>query len=130
MSLRAAALSRRGLHEHVQDLALAVDGAPQPEPFSSNHDSRLVEMPLRAWTRPKPTQVASVSWPELQNPASDCFHRTRRARARLEFLHVAVAQGEPQIEPDRVADDLGWELMTSIGDGLHLATLPPPSRFA
>src|SRR5829696_8754925 len=56
------------LHEHVQDFALAVDGSPQPQPFASDNDSHLVEMPLGAWTRPKPTQVASVSWSELESP--------------------------------------------------------------
>src|SRR5918993_139661 len=50
------------LHEDVQDLALAVDRSPQPQALASDHDSHLVEVPLRAWPGPKPTEVASESW--------------------------------------------------------------------
>src|SRR4051794_33098836 len=57
------------LHEHVQHLALAIDGSPQPQPFAPNHNSHLVEVPLRAWPGTEPTEVAGESWPELENPA-------------------------------------------------------------
>src|SRR5918992_454085 len=67
------------LHQHVEDLALAVDRAPEPQPFASDQHSHFGQV----------------------------------------FLYVAVAQREAKIEPGRVSDDLGWELMTSIGDGLH-----------
>src|SRR4051794_4864000 len=56
------------LHEHVQDLALAVDRSPQPEPFACGHDSHLVEVPLGARPGTKPTEVTSERWPELQSP--------------------------------------------------------------
>jgi hypothetical protein len=109
---------------------LAVDCAPQPQARASDHDRHLVEMPLRAWLGTKPTEVAGESWPELQNPAPDCFIGDVEPALGQELLHVAVAQSEPEIEPDRVPDDLGWELMTGVGDGLHAPTLLPLSRFA
>jgi hypothetical protein len=31
-----------------------------------------------------------------------------------EFLHVSVAQGEAEIKPDRVLNDLGWKAMAAI----------------
>jgi hypothetical protein len=46
-----------------------------------------------------------------------------------EFLHVPVAQCEPEIEPDGVPDDVGWKLMACVGDGLHAPILPPPSTI-
>src|SRR5829696_8945086 len=55
------------LHEHVQDLALAVDRSPQPKALAPDHDRHLVEVPLRACPGAKPSEVASESWPELQN---------------------------------------------------------------
>jgi hypothetical protein len=47
-----------------------------------------------------------------------------------QFLHVAVAQGEAEIEPDRVLDDLGREAMTAVAEPSHLDILPdtPASR--
>jgi hypothetical protein len=43
-----------------------------------------------------------------------------------EFLDVAVAQGEPGIEPDGVPDHLGREAVAVIGDGLHGPITAPP----
>src|SRR5258707_14928334 len=39
------------LNEHVENLALVIDGAPQVHPFASNPDHHLVEVPpvARAW---------------------------------------------------------------------------------
>src|SRR5215204_1378738 len=115
------------LHKHVQDLALAVDRSPQPQAFACDHDRHFVEVPLVAWPGTKPTEVAGESWPELQNPAPNGLVGHVEPALGQEFLHIAVAQREPEIEPDRVSDDLGWTLMTGIGDGLHTPTLPPPS---
>jgi hypothetical protein len=97
MSLRAAALSRARLHEHVQDLALAIDRSPQPQALAPDHDRPA------AWPGTKPTEVASESWPEFQNPAPDCLIGHVEPALGQQFLHVAVAQGEPEIEPDRRA---------------------------
>ena len=50
-----------------------------------------------------------------------------------ELLNVTVVQGKAQIEPNGVPDDLGWELVASIGYGLPVRDLPrhlpgpPPS---
>src|SRR5829696_9868119 len=99
------------LHEHVQDLALAVDGSPQPQPLASNHDRHLVEVPLGAWTRPKPAQVASESWPELESPAPNRLIGDVEPALGQEFLHVSVAQREPEIEPNPAPNDIGWKLM-------------------
>src|SRR5215207_2657965 len=117
------------LHEHVQDLALAIDRSPQPQTLASDHDRHLVEVPLGAWPGTKPAEVASESWPEFEDPAPNRLIRHVEPALGQELLHVAVAQGEPEIEPDRVPDDLRWELMTSVGDRLHTPTLPLPSAI-
>jgi hypothetical protein len=116
------------LHQKVQDLPLAVDRAPQPQALASDRDRHLVEVPLRARPGTKPAEVASESWPELEDPAPNRLIRQVEPALGQELLHVAVAQGEPEIEPDGVPDGLRWELMTSVGDRLHTPTLPPPLR--
>jgi hypothetical protein len=40
-----------------------------------------------------------------------------------QFLHVAVAQREAEIEPDRVLDDLGRKTMAAIAERNDAATL-------
>src|SRR5215204_6564535 len=122
MSLRAAALSRRGCTSMSRISPFAVDRAPQPQVLASDHDRHLVKVPLGAGPGTEPAEVAGESWPELQNPAPDCFIGDVEPALGQEFLHVAVAQGEPEIEPDRMSDDLGWEPMSGVGDGLHTPT--------
>src|ERR1700694_3644881 len=42
------------LNQHVENLALVIDGAPQVHPFASNPDHHLVEVPsiARPWAPP------------------------------------------------------------------------------
>jgi hypothetical protein len=51
ISRNAACVSPPTLHENVEDLALAVDGAPQVHPLASDPNDHLIEVPLRvhAW---------------------------------------------------------------------------------
>src|SRR4051812_13416788 len=81
-------------------------------------------MPLACRSGSPPAQVTSESWPELQDPATDGLVRGLDAALGQEFLDIAVAEREAQIEPDRVPDDFGRELATCVGDGLHRAALP------
>jgi hypothetical protein len=39
------------LHQHVEDLALVVDGPPEVHPLASNPNYHLVEVPASAWPR-------------------------------------------------------------------------------
>src|SRR6202023_3992835 len=57
------------LNQHVENLALVIDGAPQVHPFASNPDYHLVEVPsvARAWAAP--SKPSCYPGPELQNPA-------------------------------------------------------------
>src|SRR5829696_7790674 len=80
------------LHEHVQDLALAVDRAPQPQALASDHDSHLVEVPVGAWPGTKPAEVASESWPELENPAPNRLIRHVEPALGQELFHISVAR--------------------------------------
>src|SRR5258708_10729577 len=43
--------------------------------------------------------------PELQNPSSDSFVTDLQTALRQQILDITVAQGEAQVEPNRVPDD-------------------------
>src|SRR5665213_4381187 len=47
--------------------------------------------------------------PEMIHPASDCLVRNCNFALREQVLDVAKAEGEPEIEPDRLVNDLRWE---------------------
>jgi hypothetical protein len=61
-------------------------------------------------------------------PRQPCHRNGDRATAAkpadqpnppAQFLHVPVAQGEAEIKPDRVLNDLGWKAMTAIQKRSH-----------
>jgi hypothetical protein len=45
ISRSAARLSRRALNQHVENLALVIDGAPQVHPQAGDANDHLVEVP-------------------------------------------------------------------------------------
>src|SRR6266446_4511823 len=60
---------------------------------------------------------------ELQHPTPHRFIGDVEPALGEQFLYVAVAQREAEIEPDRVLDDLGRKTMAAIAERSHAATL-------
>src|SRR6516162_559809 len=81
-------------------------------------------MPSIAWPRPTLAQPSRNRRAELQHPTPHRFIGDVEPALGEQFLHVAVAQREAQIEPDRVLDDLGRKTMAAIAERSHAATLP------
>jgi hypothetical protein len=76
-------------------------------------------MPARAGHRPEASQVAGDSRPELPDPAAHGLVGHVDTALGHELLSIPVTQREPKIEPDRVLDDGGWELVACIRDWRH-----------
>ncbi len=124
MSRRAAFVSPPPLHQHVEDLSLAVHGAPEPEPLASNPDNHLVQMPDRARPCSAPPELASETRTELQHPAPDRLVRDVQPALGEKVLDIPEAEREPEIQPDGVSDDLGREPVATVGRALHPVTIP------
>jgi hypothetical protein len=69
-------------------------------------------------------QSAGECRSELEHPPLAVLVRDVEPSLCQEFLDVLVAEREAQVQPDGVPDDLRWELVTDIGDGLHPLILP------
>src|SRR5947207_8620494 len=118
------ALVAAALHQHIENLALVIDGAPQVHPFAGDANHHLIEVPPVARSWAAPSQPAGEPGPELQNPPPHGFIGNLQASLGQKLLDVAVAQGEPEIKPDRVLDDRRREAMSSIGRLIHAGILP------
>src|SRR5689334_2120520 len=81
---------------------------------------------MPAITRPRamPTQPSCDRGTELQYPAPHRFVGNVEPSVRQQFLDIAVAQGEAEIKPDRVLDDLGREAMAAVAERRHVDVLP------
>ena len=111
------------LDQHVEDLALVVNGPPEVHPLASNPDYHLVEVPASARPRTVTAQSSRDHRSEFQHPTPDGFIGDVEPPLGEEFLDVSIAQGEAQVEPDRMLDDRRRKAMAALGDLSHRGSL-------
>jgi hypothetical protein len=115
------------LNQHIKHLTLMIDGAPQVHVLAGDPHDHLVEMPSIARPRAAAPQVTRDHGTEFQHPAPHCFVGHVEPALGQEVLNVAVAQGEPEVYPNRVLDDRRREAMSAIRE-MHHAELYPSRR--
>jgi len=84
-----------------------IDGTPEIHPLAGAPHHHLVEMPAIARPRATPTQPLCDRGTELPHPAPYGFLGDVEPALGQQLLDVAIAQGEAEIERDRVLNDLG-----------------------
>jgi hypothetical protein len=80
-------------------------------------------------------QVRCDHRPEMVQPAPDGLIGDHDPAFRQQIFDVAEAQGEPNLEPDRVLDDFGRKAIAAIADFDHrgwygyrsVTASPPPT---
>jgi len=85
----------------------------------------LIDVPFLTWTGTASAHSVGEGLPELAAPSPDCLVAHGDATLRQQFLHVPVAQEEPIVQPDGMADELAGEPVTLIQGGglLHRRVL-------
>jgi hypothetical protein len=76
-----------------------------------NREKHLIQMPLVPWLQTTASQLVGIPLTEFPTPFPDGFVRDNDASAEQQLLDIAIAQAEAEIEPHRVADDLGRKAM-------------------
>ena len=107
------------LNEHVQHLALAVDGPPHEYPFATDANHHLIEMPHAAGTPAFAANIGGDRGTELAGPGSDGLITDVNAALGEQILNVAQARGETEMESHRQADRVRREPMVFVGNGFH-----------
>ena len=82
------------LDQHVEDLALVIDGAPEIRPLAGDAHHHLVQMPAIARPRATLAQPSRDRGTELQHPAPHRFVGDIEPSFGQRFLDIAVAQGK------------------------------------
>jgi len=115
MSFSADPLSRRDCTSMSKISPSLLTRSPQVYAAALDRDYHLIQVPAVRRSRPQSPQIAGECWSELGYlPPDDVELSLCR-----EFLDGSVADREPEIEPGCVPNNLGRELVTGIGDGLH-----------
>jgi len=82
-------------------------------------------MPPATWARPILINLSGILFPEVKNPASDAFIGNVQTTFCEKVFHIAKAQCEAEIQPNRMLDDFWWKLVSFVGDFCHPTTLTP-----
>lgn len=71
-------------------------------------------MPLLPWTEATATNLVGKGLTELTTPVANGFVGNENTSIQHHLLNVPVAKRERVVEPDAVANDLGWETVTVV----------------
>ena len=82
-------------------------------------DDHFVEVPSRAWAWAALPQLARDQRAEFQHPAPHRFIGDVEPTLGEQVLYVSIAQGEAEIKPDRMLNDLGRKAMAAIRELNH-----------
>jgi hypothetical protein len=104
------------LHKEVENLAFAVNRAPEPELPPRNRQRHLIEVPGRGWPPASTPKFSSKQRPELQNPSPRRFVEDIQTTLREQIFDVAIAEREAGVEPHGVLDDRRRKLMAGKRD--------------
>ena len=106
------------LDQHIEDLALGVDGAPQIDHAAIDFQIDFVKMPSRIGFGSAFAQVRRDHRSEVVHPAPDSFVGHHDTTFRQQIFDVAKAQGKPDVKPDRLLDDFQREPVPLVADFL------------
>jgi hypothetical protein len=107
------------LHYKVQHLAFVIDGAPQIHLLAPDIADHLIEMPTRGGGTVPPSQCPGELGSEFDRPAPDGLIADLDPTHRHHLLDVAKTDREAEVEPHRMADDIGREAMAIERDWSH-----------
>jgi hypothetical protein len=92
------------LHEDIEHLALGIDGAPKIHSLAANRDEHLVQVPIRIGLTPHGAKAPRIARAEGHDPSSNRLVGHIDPPLGEQLLDIAVAEREPEIDPDRVLD--------------------------
>jgi hypothetical protein len=107
------------LNQHVQNFSFVVDRPLQPHALAVDVHRHFVEMPSARASRSNAPKIEGKQATEFQNPGPDRLIVRLNSALGKHFLDVAQAQGEAEVQPNRVPNDVRRESVPLEGDCLH-----------
>ena len=109
------ALVTPGLNPDVQHITVLIHRPLQVIALAIDAEINLIQMPLVAPTGGAAARRVGEVLAEFQTPRADRLVGDHDAARGQQFLDIAITQGEAEIEPDGVADDLRRIAVARIG---------------
>lgn len=102
------------LHKYIDDIAILVNGAPQILLFSPDPEKDLVDIERISESPVFASQSPRELWSELGAPEADRLEADRDALFGQQVFNLSVAHIESAIQPNCIADDVGWETVALV----------------
>jgi hypothetical protein len=102
------------LHQDIEHVAVLIDGPPQIVPFAVDPEKDFIEVPLISRLRLPAPELIGILLAKCPAPLPNRFVSDNDATGEQEFFHVAIAETEPEIQPDPMADDLVREAVVLV----------------
>ena len=99
---------------------------PKILPLTLDRHKELVQVPGVAQPAFSPLELSSVVHTKLPRPLADGLVGDDDSALCQKVFNISEAQTEAVIEPDGMADDLGWESVSAVARclGFHSGSLP------
>ncbi len=100
--------------QDIENVAILVHRSPKIMALAADRDEQLVHMPDVAESTLSSPQRAGVFGSKFPAPRSNGFVGYGDATLREKVLDISKAESEAMVQPDSMADDLGWKAVASI----------------
>src|ERR1700730_11748644 len=107
------------LDQHIKHFALGIHGTPKIDHTAGDFQIDLIQMPGSVGLGSTFAQIRCDHGPKMIHPAPNGLVGDHDAAFRQQVFDVTEAQCEPEIEPDRLLDDLWRKAVAAIADFLH-----------
>jgi hypothetical protein len=113
------------LHQDVEHMAVLIHRPPQIVTRTTDREKHLVQVPLVAGPGAPTSELIDIRLSEFSAPLPDRLVGDDDATGEQELFHITVAETEPEIQPDAVADNLGREAVVLVAVGEGWCVHPP-----
>ena len=100
--------------QNIQHVTVLVYRSPKIMTFGADGNEQLIHVPDVAESTLSSPQSTSIRWSKLPAPESNGFVGYGDATLSEKVLDIAKAQSEPMVQPDGMADDVGWKAVAAI----------------
>lgn len=109
------------LHQDINHLTILVHSSPEIELLAFNLDDDFIEMPLIRRLRTTAANLVGIDLGKFEAPLADRFISNLDASIEHHFLDISETEGEGEIQPDAIGDDLGRKTMSFITNAHSLS---------
>ena len=102
------------LHQDIQHIPILIPRSPEVVAFAIDREENFIEMPRVTRLRASASERIGRGLADFPAPLADRLIGDDDPAGEQRFFDIAIAEAEPAIEPDRVADDLDREAVVLI----------------